>query len=65
MRPEIFFPSHHKATADSRKAYFAFVQTLRIKRVLIAYLQRLQPAEFRDAVLAKLGPDLQRLDIVL
>jgi hypothetical protein len=39
-------------------------QRLRIKRALLLYLQRL-PAELRDAVKAKLAPDLQRLNVLL
>jgi serine/threonine protein kinase len=64
-KPEIFFPGQHSANAASRKSYFEFVQRCRIKRALLAYLQRIQPASLREAVKAKLAPDLQRLNLVL
>ncbi len=65
VRPEIFPPGQHNANTAAQKTYFDFVQCQRIKRVVGVHLHRLQPAELRESVKAKLASDMQRLNIVL
>ncbi len=57
---------HPPGAASSHADYFAtVVDRLRIKHLLVAQLQRIQPRELRNAVRAKLAPDLQRLNVVI
>jgi hypothetical protein len=54
VRHRIFPPD---GTDKEKLAFFDGVQRERVKRALLSRVQRLQPAELRDAVKAKLASD--------